>query len=151
MDSTKKKLEEGKNYSFPMFGAAPQTVRPGDEEDKLYAFLHKQKEPDKVELLDADGEQLINYPEIETAGRSIESPENFILGGYVKDDGKFEVKDILRWNATELVDMPENERHFFLDKMQWNEKISRSSDKTTLEEFLKNLQPEDFPITIKEA
>ena len=120
-------------YSFPLFGAAPQAAKMQNEHGLEMCYLHRDKK--RCELVDIDGNRLINFPHLETEGAGMTRPDTYILGGNLTTDGKFEVKDILRWNSTELISCPVEDRQFFLDKFEWTPNIIRIKNKDEGLEF----------------
>lgn len=118
-------------YSYPLFGAAPQHARLPSGQAGMEAYLHR--ELLRSELLDGDGNRITNYPELENDATQMKRPDTFILAGYLMTDGTFEVQDILRWNTTELVDSSPEDRKFFLDKFVWTERVFRKKKEESLE------------------
>ena len=110
-------------YSFPLFGAAPQSAILPDTHGIETCYLHK--ENTRCELMDVDGNRLINYPHIENEGAGMPRPDIMILCGNLTSDGKFEVRDIFRWNSTELTACSPEDRQFFLDKLELTPNILR--------------------------
>jgi len=131
-------------YSFPLFGAAPEKARlPGDSTG-LTAYLHR--DGDECKTMTADGEEIPEFPQVRTEALKIEKPMTFILAGYLDSDGKFAVRDIFRWNSTELVESSEIDRQFFLDKFLWTENIYRFPQHIEMEfeekiQLMKPFQP----------
>lgn len=126
------------SYSFPLFGAAPEKAKMQDTNAGQKSYLHR--ENDNAKLLTEVGDEILEFPHLCNEAISMEQPKIFILGGFLFSDGKFGVHDIFRWNSTELVESPEIDRQFFLDKFQWTDSIYRLKPSYELEEFEEQIQ-----------
>jgi len=125
-------------YSFPLFGVAPSKAALPDTHSGQQAYLHRENDTSK--LLTADAEEILEFPYLLNEAISMQQPKTFILGGFLSSDGKFGVHDIFRWNSTELVESPEIDRQFFLDKFQWTQNIYRLKPSYELEEFQEKIE-----------
>lgn len=140
--AVKRKIFQQKEpeYLFPLFTPAPPTAEvPEGEGEK--AFIHRKEE--KVELLNPDGEMIDSYPEIIDEAKRMVKPATFILAGSLTSDGVFNVQDIFRWSSTELIQSPEEDRQFFLDKFSWTNHIKRfkNSEGAEFEEKITLMKP----------
>ena len=125
-------------YSFPLFGAAPQKAKLPSSSVGMTAYLHRDQ--DQCKMMTEDGEEIHEYPQVRTDACQMVKPTTFILAGYLDSTGKFGVKDIFRWNSTELIDSSEIDRQFFLDKFLWTENIHRVAQQFEMEEFEETIQ-----------
>lgn len=125
-------------YSFPLFGAAPQKAKLPGSHEGIIAYLHR--EDSQAKMMTEDGEEIHEFPQIRIEACQMIKPTTFVLAGYLGSDGKYGVKDIFRWNSTELVESSEIDRQFFLDKFQWTENIHRLNERVEME-FEEKIQP----------
>ncbi len=138
-------------YSFPLFGAAPQPARLPSDCGIEICYLHREKT--RCELLDVDGNRIINFPHLENEGSGMQRPDTFILCGNLTSDGKFEVKDIFRWNSTELIESAPEDRKFFLDKLIYTQNILRKEpeEELSLSEQRIVLMQSFLPLKVKQG
>ena len=152
------------DYIFPLFAAAPPEAMLEDIGLGEAVYIHRQET--EAKLLTPEGQSIEMYPDILAEARGMVKPKTFILAGYLNPEGIIQVMDCFRWGSTELIKSSEMDRQYFLDKFSWTAHIQkfmpelemgfpeapfkeRVIKKIKLEEFLSNLKPEDFPITLE--
>jgi len=100
-------------YDFPLFSAAPKYYRTFGG---VSVFIHK--DYDTCQILSPEALSL-DLEQIESEFSRMKVPEQFILEAELFSDMRLFIKDIWRWNSTELLHASKTDRAFFLKKIVW--------------------------------